>query len=88
VHEAFARVRSRRRSAPLPPDDTVEALSMFDRPTPIDPSTRPTTRSSEGSSSARSTSCRRPIARSSSCARWKVCRRRPPPNAWASARRS
>jgi len=37
VHEAFARVRSRRRLAPLPPDDTVEALSMFDRPTPIDP---------------------------------------------------
>lgn len=37
VHEAFARVRSRRRFAPLPPDDTVEALSMFDRPRPIDP---------------------------------------------------
>jgi len=37
VHEAFARVRRQRRLAPLPPDDTVEALSMFDRPTPIDP---------------------------------------------------
>jgi RNA polymerase sigma-70 factor, ECF subfamily len=37
VHEAFARVRRRRRLAPLPPDDTVEALSMLDRPTPPDP---------------------------------------------------
>src|SRR5215471_1577089 len=37
VHEAFARVRRRRRLAPLPPDDAVEALSMFDRSTPTDP---------------------------------------------------
>jgi RNA polymerase sigma-70 factor, ECF subfamily len=37
VHEAFARVRRRRRLAPLPADDAVEALSMFDRPTPTDP---------------------------------------------------
>ena len=37
VHEAFARIRRRRRLAPLPADDAVEALSMFDRPTPTDP---------------------------------------------------
>ena len=37
VHEAFARVRRRRRLAPLPPGDDVEALPMPDRPTPIDP---------------------------------------------------
>ncbi len=37
VHEALARVRKRRRLAPLPPDDDVEALPMPDRPTPIDP---------------------------------------------------
>ena len=38
VHEAFARVRRRRRLAPLPPgDDDVETLPMPDRPTPIDP---------------------------------------------------
>lgn len=37
VHEAFARVRRRRRLAPLPVDDAVEALSMFDRPAPTDP---------------------------------------------------
>jgi len=37
VHEAFARVRRRRRLAPLPPDDDVETLPMPDRPMPIDP---------------------------------------------------
>ena len=37
VHEAFARVRRRRRLAPLPPGDDVEALPMPDRSTPIDP---------------------------------------------------
>lgn len=37
VHEALARVRRRRRLAPLPPDDDVEALPMPDRPTPPNP---------------------------------------------------
>ena len=37
VHEAFARLRRRRRLAPLPPDDDVETLPMPDRPMPIDP---------------------------------------------------
>ena len=38
LHEAFARVRRRRRLAPLPPsDDDVETLPMPDRPMPIDP---------------------------------------------------
>ena len=37
VHEAFARVRRRRRLAPLPSDDDVETLPMPDRPMPIDP---------------------------------------------------
>ena len=37
VHEAFARVRRRRRLAALPPDDDVEALPMVDRPKPADP---------------------------------------------------
>src|SRR5262249_1598072 len=38
VHEAFARVRRRRRLAALPPDDNdVETLFMADRPKPADP---------------------------------------------------
>ena len=37
VHEALARVRKRRRLAPLPPGDDVEALPMPDRPRPTDP---------------------------------------------------
>ena len=38
VHEAFARVRRRRRLAALPPDDNdVETLLMADRPKPADP---------------------------------------------------
>ena len=37
VHEAFARVRRRRRLAPLPPGDDMEALPMPDRAMPIDP---------------------------------------------------
>lgn len=37
VHEALGRVRKRRRLAPLPPDDGVEALPMVDRPTPTNP---------------------------------------------------
>jgi len=37
VHEAFARVRRRRRLAALPPDDDVETLFMADRPKPADP---------------------------------------------------
>jgi len=37
VHEAFARARRRRRLAPLPSGDDVEALPMADRPTPVDP---------------------------------------------------
>ena len=37
VHEALARVRKRRRLAPLPPGDDVEALPMPDRPRPSDP---------------------------------------------------
>jgi RNA polymerase sigma-70 factor (ECF subfamily) len=37
VHEALARLRKRRRLAPFPPDDDVEALPMADRPTPADP---------------------------------------------------
>jgi RNA polymerase sigma-70 factor, ECF subfamily len=37
VHEAFARVRRRRRLYPLPPGDSAEAFPMLDRPTPTDP---------------------------------------------------
>jgi RNA polymerase sigma-70 factor, ECF subfamily len=37
VHEALARVRKRRRLAPLPSGDDVEALPMPDRPMPPDP---------------------------------------------------
>jgi len=38
AHEAFARVRQRRRLAALPPDDNdVETLPMADRPKPADP---------------------------------------------------
>lgn len=37
VHEAFARVRRRRRLAPLPPADDMEALPMPDRAVPVDP---------------------------------------------------
>jgi len=37
VHEAFARMRKRRRFAPLPPGEDVEALSMLDSPTRTDP---------------------------------------------------
>jgi len=37
MHEAFARVRRRRRLAPLPPGEDMEALPMADRATPIDP---------------------------------------------------
>jgi RNA polymerase sigma-70 factor (ECF subfamily) len=38
AHEAFARVRQRRRLAALPPDDNdVETLPMADRPKPSDP---------------------------------------------------
>ena len=37
VHEALARVRKRRRLAPLPAVGEVEALPMPDRPTPSDP---------------------------------------------------
>ena len=37
VHEALARARKRRRLAPLPANDAVEALAMPDRPTPTDP---------------------------------------------------
>jgi RNA polymerase sigma-70 factor, ECF subfamily len=37
VHEAFARVRRRRRLAAFPLDDDVETLPMADRPKPADP---------------------------------------------------
>ncbi len=37
VHEAFARVRRRRRLATLPPDDDVETLFMADRSKPANP---------------------------------------------------
>jgi len=37
VHEAFARVRRRRRLAPLSPGDDMEALLMPDQAMPIDP---------------------------------------------------